>query len=61
MSLADGPKAREALRKWQLDRLAQLAPKLSAVPGVDNVDPMGRALDRASEDDEQHDEQGRER
>ena len=61
MSLADGPKARDALRKWQLDRLAQLASKLTTVPD-DGVDPMGRALDLVSDDDsdEQHgDEEGR--
>ena len=60
MSLADGPKARDALRKWQLDRLAQLASKLNPAPD-DDVDPMGRALDLVSDgdSDEQHDEEGR--
>lgn len=60
MSLADGPKARAARRKWTMDRLAALASKLTPDP-ADGVDPMGRALDLVSDDDEgddRHNEEG---
>jgi len=51
--VAQGPKATAALRKWVLDRLSRAFDGIE--PG-DTVDAAGLLLDKASNDDEEENE-----